>query len=344
MNRYLEALESRRLFSVHLPAAEAPGAAADGIVTIQWQGRQVTMKQGEWIVGFQRRQPLYSEGGTLIDLGVDFIGDVLTQEQRAEAQALYDPLGLGIEFIKYLGIKQTALIKVPRGVTVEQLGAALATLEGFEHFEPNAYGQAIDLPSPSEVTASVRNGVLVIRGDNRPNALRIDRDAETGGLVLLGLDGTTINGGDEALVFTGVTQGVRVRLGGGRDALTFAASPDAPTPPAYAGDVAVDLGRGRDFFDVRDFRLEGDLRVKGSGDAKTIRVLNSSVLGTTTILCAAAVDSVELSGSTFGGRVLLRTGAGDDIIRTGVDAGATFASGLLVRDGSGNDLVDGSAA
>jgi hypothetical protein len=344
MNRYLETLESRRLFSADLPAVQAaPGAAADGIVTIQWQGRQLTMKEGEWIVGFQHRPRLYSEDGTLIDPGVDSIGPNLSPEQLAEAQAPYDALGLGIQFMQYLGIKQTALIKVPRRVTVEQLSAALAKLEGFENFEPNAYGQAIDVPSPSQVTAFVRGGVLVVRGDSRANSLRIDQDAETGGLVLVGLDGTTING-EETVAFAGVTQGVRVKLGDGRDELTFAQSPDAPTPPALAGDVTVNLGRGRDFFDLSGLVLEGNLSVQGSGDAKTVRVLNASVLGTTSILCGAGVDSVELAASTFGGRVLLRTGVGDDIIKTGMSAGATFASGLLVRDGSGNDLVDGSAA
>ena len=340
MIRYVEALESRRMFSAE-PSADllaveaareaAPGAEADGVVTIQWQGRQVTMREGQWIVGFQTAT-------------VEYIGPHLTPEQIAAAQVPYDALGLGIQFMQYLGSKDLALIKVPSGVTVRQLGAALSTMDGFLFFEPNIVTQQ-DVDPPSQVTAFIRQGVLIIRGDSGSNTLRIEPDAETGGLRVVGLKGTTINDGEDALVFTGVTQGVRVKLGGGRDALEIAApDSDVPAPLTLAGDVTVNAGRGRDLVELRGVLVEGDLRVHGAGGSNWLRVVESEVRGATFINCGASRDTVNIYASTFGGRVLVWTGGSDDTITTGVESGATFASGLLVRDGSGEDMVDGAPA
>jgi hypothetical protein len=66
------------------------------------------------------------------------------------------------------------------------------------------------------VTAVVTNGNLEVRGDSAGNAISIVLGTEPDTLEIGGFDGTTtVNGGLEAIVVTGVTGDLRVSLRAG---------------------------------------------------------------------------------------------------------------------------------
>ena len=340
MSRFVQTLESRVLFSVdyHDPYKEGllnhtltqEQMRELNFISMEWQGKQIYARPGEWMVEFSHPPATTRPDGT-VDLGIEFAGPATP---GTEFQAQLDELGLGLRFKRYVGVKHTVLIDVPQGVSYEDLDAALKTLPNYLYVNPNAallwFPAASPGPDPAprtepepepkpkpvrrllvegggDVTASVRGGVLVVRGDRAGNDLTVTQGPS--GLQLDGGGVTTINGQQGPVTFEGVTRGVRISLGGGDDRLVI----DGTTVP---GDVRVDTGRGADRVLVSADRIDGDLWIRGASGAKTVELNSTAVGGRTDIHTGKAHDAITLADSTFTGIVKVKGHRGDDAVLT----------------------------
>src|SRR5688572_19452536 len=70
-------------------------------VSMEWQGRRIYARPGEWIVQLHRWVK-YGPGGEVIDAGLESAGPATP---GTEFQAQLDGLGLGLRFKQYLGVK-----------------------------------------------------------------------------------------------------------------------------------------------------------------------------------------------------------------------------------------------
>jgi hypothetical protein len=173
-----------------------------------------------------------------------------------------------------------------------------------------------------DVTAEVVGNTLEIRGDDEANEIVImtalDENAEpiAGSFVVVGLNGTTINGEAEVDPFEGARH-LDVRLGEGDDVvqLTFA---------AVAGDVDIRTNAGLDqvwlgqfpgqsidegpipLLEVPDAFLELDPPVF-DGPLGTVHVR-----GDLSVSTGADDDVIAVSDVTVRGNATLETGGGDD--------------------------------
>src|SRR5262245_50005725 len=77
------------------------------------------------------------------------------------------------------------------------------------------------LPLAGNLSASVSAGNLIVTGNNAGAEFVIGQD-DADQFTLIGMD-TTVNGSTEPVTFSGVTHDLRIYLGKGDDAVTFAA-------------------------------------------------------------------------------------------------------------------------
>lgn len=141
------------------------------------------------------------------------------------------------------------------------------------------------------VTVTVQNGVLVVKGDLFNNLVRIERTADPTAYRVTGLSGTQVNGinSTEGAIFSGVTQGINAGLGKGDDQIFFDGS---VIPFANPGSIQVRGGEGNDL-------IEFDRVSTGSG--QTVEILGGS-----------GDDRVRLIDAVFGANLIAHLGAGND--------------------------------
>lgn len=196
------------------------------------------------------------------------------------------------------------------------------------------------------VSAVVRNGQLILRGDNADNQLRITTDgAPAGGVTLIPRIDTTING--EAVAFLDVPnipRGVRAGFGAGED--TFGGS----ELESFPGDLIVDMGGENDtlaftdlFAGTCDFNLGAghdnfgfdtlvcdEVRIRAGGGQDHMIWQGGGVAGITTIGMGGGDDSLGLEGIGFGGPVRVTMGGDGDFLELQFEntfAGTAFFSG-----------------
>jgi hypothetical protein len=92
---------------------------------------------GEFIVGFKHPLPTYASDGSLIDLGVEFVGPDF---QDPALQSKFDAIGLDLQIDHFLGARHTVLVRAPAEVALAQLQEALAAIDGFDFVEHNVRG------------------------------------------------------------------------------------------------------------------------------------------------------------------------------------------------------------
>jgi hypothetical protein len=201
------------------------------------------------------------------------------------------------------------------------------------------------------VTAVVRNGQLILRGDNADNQLRITTDgAPAGGVTLIPRIDTTING--ELVDFLDVPdipRGIRAGFGGGED--TFGGS----ELEAFPGDLIVDMGGENDTFAITDLVAHrcdfsfgaghdnigfdsmtcDELRIRAGGGQDFINLAGGGVSGDTSISMNGGEDGLTIDGVGFGGRVrVTMSGGGEELLR--IQNFCSFAGPVLFSGGSGN--------
>lgn len=164
------------------------------------------------------------------------------------------------------------------------------------------------------VSAKVRGGDLVIRGDGKDNGVSVERAGSRTAYVVRGVDAggrpTTVNG-ERRVTLRGVRGDVRVNLRGGDDSVRI------------GGDRAITV-RGR-----------LDLRGGGGNDRLTVSGA-VAVDGRAKVLGGSGNDSVSFFGTAFGDSVRVSAGGGNDSV---FFSGAAVERGVRAVLGRGNDSL-----
>jgi hypothetical protein len=182
------------------------------------------------------------------------------------------------------------------------------------------------------VTASVVNNNLVIRGDSQPNIVKISQVAANT-FVIAGT-GTTING--QASVSLTATGDMAINLGAGNDRLTMGATGEVIQLP---GKLNINLSAGADRLAI--LRTRGtdagiSLGITGEEDADFLSLTRVMFTGTINARMGGGDDELRLSSaqvSTYF-RADLGTGS-DDVSLTNITTGK-----LAVLLGTGNDRLN----
>ncbi|HEV7732969.1 MAG TPA: hypothetical protein VGR62_12435 [Candidatus Binatia bacterium] len=208
---------------------------------------------------------------------------------------------------------------------------------------------AATVHADGNVSAVVRGGQLILRGDNADNQIRVSTDgAPAGGVRLIPGLGTAING---VLVpfldVPDVPRGIRAGFGGGED--TFFGREFA----GFTGDMIVDMGGQNDSLSLDDLSADrcdfsfgaghdnfgftnlacAQVSIRGGGGDDRTSWIGGSVSGATSIGMGSGPDGLTLRGITFGGPVRVLMSGGDDSLR--VAEGCTFQDTAYFSGGAG---------
>lgn len=194
-------------------------------------------------------------------------------------------------------------------------------------------------------------GNLVAVGDELDNRIDVGRLplSTPNGYVVTGLQGTTVNGLPEVVLFA--TGDVLLSMNGGDDrtrvdgfipgnvAIHGGEGADflALGCPVVGGDVLMTGGPGDDVVDIQDTGLNQDLTVLTGAGADRIHFFFARVDGDAVLSTGSGDDVVDPAQTDFGGSVLLFTGFGDD--RVEVENETEIAGSLLVVASFGDDEV-----
>ena len=203
------------------------------------------------------------------------------------------------------------------------------------------------------VTAALVGSDLQLNGDSAANDIRISRT--TAGIIVQGLNGTTINGAATDFVaypIAATSNGsIQANLGAGSDKLQLDGIDldDALTVDGGAGDDSLGLtssaihgrvlftgGAGNDTFFGETSTIDGNVSANmGAGnDLFTLRT--SEVKGDLTLDGGAGADRLAFDAVTVGGTLRAGMGEGNDDIRI---ANGSQLQKVFVTGGRGADLV-----
>ena len=243
-------------------------------------------------------------------------------------------------------------------------------------------GEPEPTPASGDVTAKVVRGRLIVKGDRESNDIRIDQtDLAEGQYRLYTGEGseTTFNGQAGEIIISGVTRGVKINTGAGDDSLDMdgvnvfgdlsirtGAGDDWVDLSGVEvdGDVSIKTGGGADGVKLAGLTVGENLKIATGRHADIIEINNSQILGDTRIATGGGNDELLLETwlpedeagvfaagesapggdvTTFGGKVTVKLGRGDDTWKEGVVNSLGFdviyQGKASFRPGKGNDAV-----
>ena len=181
------------------------------------------------------------------------------------------------------------------------------------------------------VTAELVNGRAVIRGDNANNVIQIA--VEDGDLVLIGLEGTLINGQSRLVAQEGETEfegDLDIDLGKGLDTVVFTEGLE------ITGNVSINDRRDGVLVGARGVTIDGNLSVKSRRGDNIVWMEDSEVTGKVTVKTRSGDDYIDFTGSVFGEGLTLETGSGHAGIL--IDD-SEIEDGLWLKTGSRADSI-----
>ncbi|MHC4712529.1 MAG: hypothetical protein ACYTAN_04560 [Planctomycetota bacterium] len=203
------------------------------------------------------------------------------------------------------------------------------------------------------ITAAVKWGNLVITGDADDNAIYVDNAGIGAGeyRITSGMDPTQINGQAGPLVFTGVTEDLRISMGDGDDTVEIdqCLLPGSlrldggdgnnefylggvGTPVSVTRAVSVRNGDGNDTFEGR-LVVASAVRI-ANGDGGSSVLIEGDIGRGLLLMNGDGTDALVFNGHS-GGPVRIINGTGDSSSHlTGV-----LDRGVIIRNGAGNDTV-----
>ncbi|MEM9387938.1 MAG: hypothetical protein AAGA68_22985 [Pseudomonadota bacterium] len=179
-----------------------------------------------------------------------------------------------------------------------------------------------------DISATKLGGTLTVVGGGFSDAIYMTSPAP-GVVVLIGRDGTTING--LPAVGFGAINSVQMGLGGGGDVIRFAGL-------RLAGDLTIDLGPGSDVItDFAALRVGGTFRiVTGEAGGSDRIALADTFVGTDFFISTdEGPVNVELTGVQVRGNLVVDAGTADD----SVTLREATAGTINIQTGVGNDAV-----
>ena len=159
------------------------------------------------------------------------------------------------------------------------------------------------------VTAQLVRGNLHLVGDAAANDIKIAETAA--GIVVQGLNGTTINGAATDFVAFAV-------------ALTS------------TGSINASLGAGNDKMQVDDVTLDRHLVVNGGSGNDQLGLTNADILGGVWFTGGAGHETLYAENSTIDGSLIARLGEGDDLVSL---TASEVKHNLVVVGGNGADRL-----
>jgi hypothetical protein len=182
-----------------------------------------------------------------------------------------------------------------------------------------------------DVRAVVTNNLLEVLGDGEANVLRITPGTGQGAVVVSGFEGTTVNGGAAPASLAAV-DGIRITSAGGDDRMELVGL-------EILDRLEVKLGRGVDSIILQDVRVRGESTIKGGRDRDVVTIRGfSRFFGPLLFQGREGADEVTLTGATVSGGLRVDGGSSGDTVL--IQLSALEAGGqLLVRGGAGEDLV-----
>lgn len=174
-------------------------------------------------------------------------------------------------------------------------------------------------------------GRLLLVGDAAANDFQVEKDGDTGELVVTGRNGTTISGLAEARLLGVKT--LRIETGDGDDVVALGGF-------KLKKSLRVDLGDGDDRLTTLRNTIRRRASIRGGPGNDTILLEGGTDLQRgVRILTDEGDDLVRIADSVVRGRLRLLTGDGDDRVELHRD-GFTDLASLVVRTGDGADWVE----
>jgi len=187
------------------------------------------------------------------------------------------------------------------------------------------------LASGDVVVAVSTTGELQLTGDDLANDVQVTRDSATKDFVVLGRNGTTVNGGGDFRA-AGV-KSIRAVMNGGDDVLAIAGF-------RLKKNIYVSMGDGNDTLDLYHVIVGGRVSLYGGAGDDTITVeAGCDLHGGGLIQADDGANHVAVTDSYVRGRFRILTGSGNDLVEIHHD-GFTSDASLSIRTGAGNDTVD----
>jgi hypothetical protein len=163
-----------------------------------------------------------------------------------------------------------------------------------------------DLWALGDVAVGVDAGKLSIVGDVNPNRLQVLPGVGPGAFVVVGLEGTAVNGVASAMV-----EGVEK--------------------------IAIDTGGGVDVVEILEVELDGSLVVKMGDDSDTLTVEGGRFRKKVELRGGKQDDEIRIRhGTRIGGKLLLKGGKHRDLL---VLNGVSLGEDAEVKGGSGDDTL-----
>lgn len=171
-----------------------------------------------------------------------------------------------------------------------------------------------------DVTASVVEGTLLIRGDEASNGIVVTSGDAPGEYVVAGINAgerpTSVNGALGRVHLNGVRHGIGIGLGEGNDvANLFRIN--------VRGHVAVSTGLGNDHVNI-------------GGPRNDVGLANSHVRGSLVVDLGEGNDSLRVGGTSIGRGLEADAGVGDDYVGL---VGNYVRGNIGINTGRGEDTV-----
>jgi hypothetical protein len=163
-----------------------------------------------------------------------------------------------------------------------------------------------------DVQVTVKNGNLIIRGDDQDNNIILTES------VIAGRAGTTVNGQREILVPEGVTNDININMKSGND---FVRVELPGTNFAVLHDLEINTGSGTDMLELLQVKVPEETRID-TGNGNDI------------IFIDGVFDGNQFIQSEFTGKFKVETGSGEDLLEF---HHAIFQGQVDVKLGSGID-------
>ena len=209
-----------------------------------------------------------------------------------------------------------------------------------------------------DVDVIVRDGDVFVLGDSQDNSIEVSLDIN-GGLVVTGLDGTTVNGGETGIVANNLT----IRMRGGDDTVVVQTDPNLDITSnelsifGNAGDDRIELkcgvggktdirtGAGENFVFTENFFPQDDVSISGGCYRDEIRL--TMVQATNVhfdVKTRGGADIVDVISSNFNS-LNLQTGGGGDAVRVAAEGignplQVSIAGESSIALGAGSDALE----
>ena len=194
------------------------------------------------------------------------------------------------------------------------------------------------LPLAGDVTATLAAGVLALQGDADANGVEVSV-TQAGDLLVAG---RRVDGADTSLVVDGEAVAerafrdvtvLRVRLGAGADSFRLFGR---ETFGIDAVEIGTGPGADRCILDL-GVTLAGSATISTGADDDAVGI-SATVLGDLRVLTGDGADQVSGEGISVGGRTIIDTGAGNDLV--GFVNSAEFRRAVRLVTRSGDDAVE----